>query len=274
MDARDERAEGPARASTDVRRAAILKKIERDGEVSVREICRTYNVSEVTARNDLSVLAQRGLVHRLRGGACSADLVANPSDPDLRKSLNADAKASIARRAVQYVEDGDRIVVDAGTTTLEFVKALAGKRNISLTTYDLEIALYADAHLPHVEVTMLGGTLQKNRRYLAGPLVNDNLRRFYFDKVFLATDTFAPRQGFGTKFITSATIKECMVKQSRYKYLLMDSSKIGRTSPVRFATIEDLDVIIVDRDPEDTVRLSIEALALNSVVTLVKTQGE
>lgn len=258
------------RMSIELRRSEILKIIDQDGSVSVQRIRSTFGVSEVTARNDLAALAKQGRVRRVRGGACAVDSVGIPSDPALRLNVNAEAKVAIARAAAEFVEDGDRIVVDAGTTTLEFVKALAGKQDLTITTYDLDIALYADAHLPNVEVTMPGGTLQKNRRYLAGPLVTDNLARFYFDKVFLGADTFSSRQGFGTKYMASAAIKESMIKHARYKYMLLDASKVGRTSPVRFSTIEDLDVIVIDHDPEDTVRLSIDALALNAIVKLVQ----
>lgn len=258
------------RMSIELRRSEILKIIDQDGSVSVQRIRSTFDVSEVTARNDLAALAKQGRVRRVRGGACAVDSVGIPSDPALRLNVNAEAKVAIARAAAEFVEDGDRIVVDAGTTTLEFVKALAGKQDLTITTYDLDIALYADAHLPNVEVTMPGGTLQKNRRYLAGPLVTDNLARFYFDKVFLGADTFSSRQGFGTKYMASAAIKESMIKHARYKYMLLDASKVGRTSPVRFSTIEDLDVIVIDHDPEDTVRLSIDALALNAIVKLVQ----
>ncbi len=258
------------RMSIELRRSEILKIIDQDGSVSVQRIRSTFGVSEVTARNDLAALAKQGHVRRVRGGACAVDSVGIPSDPALRLNVNAEAKVAIARAAAEFVEDGDRIVVDAGTTTLEFVKALAGKQDLTITTYDLDIALYADAHLPNVEVTMPGGTLQKNRRYLAGPLVTDNLARFYFDKVFLGADTFSSRQGFGTKYMASAAIKESMIKHARYKYMLLDASKVGRTSPVRFSTIEDLDVIVIDHDPEDTVRLSIDALALNAIVKLVQ----
>lgn len=267
----DRRRPAIAGASAEVRRNEIIARIAQTGSITVADVCARYGVSEVTARNDLTALAEQGLVRRVRGGACSIDQLSNPSYPERRRNVNAEAKRAIARAAAEFVEDGDRLIVDAGTTMLEFVRALAGKKNLSITTYDLEIALYADTYLPNVEVTVLGGTLQKNRRYLAGPLVNDIMRRFYFDKVFLCTDTFAPRQGFATKFADSASIKASMIKQSRLKYMLMDSSKIGITNPVRFATIEDIDVIIVDRDPGDTVALSIDALALNAIVRLIKT---
>lgn len=96
-----------------------------------------------------------------------------------------------------------------------------------------------------------------------------DLRRFHFDKVFLGADSFSPRQGFGTKSLESADIKECLIRQATWHAMLLDSSKVGKPDPVRFSTLEDIDVIIMDRDPNNAVRLSIGALALDSIIDLI-----
>lgn len=254
---------------TDERRMAIVESVLHDGLIRVCDICRRFGVSEVTARNDLKVLARAGKLARVRGGARALRQTSVPSLSDLRANVNIQAKRQIAQRAAEFVKDGELIAVDAGTTTLEFVKALTGKRDITIVTYDLDIATYVDSSLPHAIGIMPGGVIQKNRRYLVGPMTVSDLRRFHFDRVFLGTDAFAPRHGFGTITFESVGIKECLIKQAHWHAVLMDASKVGKPRPIRFATLEDIDAIIMDSDPGGAVRLSIDALELEEYVALI-----
>lgn len=257
------------RVSTEERRSIILDTVRTESSIAVADIVARFGVSEVTARNDLTTLSKIGKVRRTRGGACAIDDALNVSLPELRIGLNADAKKAIGRKAAKMVREGELIAVDAGTTALEFVKCLPPDLHATLVTYDLSIALWADSNLPNVDVTMPGGTIRKNSRYLVGPMVRSDLLRFHFDRVFLGADTFSSRQGFGTQRLESADIKECMIRQAHWHAVLIDSSKVKASSPVRFATLEDIDAVIMDEDPGNAVRLSITALALDQVTDLI-----
>lgn len=260
---------GGGHIKTDERRMAIVESVLHDGLIRVPDICKRFGVSEVTARNDLKILARAGKLARVRGGARVLRQTSVPSLSDLRANVNTQAKRRIAQRAAELVEDGELIAVDAGTTALEFVKALIGKRDLTIVTYDLDIATYVDSSLPHATGIMPGGVIQKNRRFLTGPMTMSDLRRFHFDRVFLGTDAFAPRHGFGTMTLESAGIKECLIKQAHWHAVLMDASKVGKPRPIRFATLEDIDAIIMDFDPGGAVQLSIDALELEEYVALI-----
>lgn len=257
------------RVSTEERRSIILDMVRNELSISVVDIVARFNVSEVTARNDLTSLAKMGKVRRTRGGACAIDDALNVSLPELRIGVNSDAKRAIGRKAAHMVREGELIAVDAGTTALEFVKSLSPDLHLTLVTYDLAIAMWADSNLPNVEVIMPGGVISKNCRYLVGPMVRSDLLRFHFDRVFLGADTFSSRQGFGTQRLESADIKECMIRQAHWHAVLIDSSKVTMPSPVRFATLEDIDAVIMDEDPGNAVRLSIAALVLDQITDLI-----
>lgn len=260
--------------SAESRRAIIASFVETESEIKVAYICERFGVSEVTARNDLRILASAGKLRRTRGGGCSLAQGVRSSFPEMRVNVNADSKRAIARRAAQMVEDNDFIAVDAGTTTFEFVRCIDIKKHIRIMTYDLDIALYVDSRMPNARVVMPGGEVRRNHRYLVGPMVTSSLQRWHFDKVFLATDSFSSRQGFTTGYIESAFIKECLIKQSHWKVMLMDASKVRGACSERFSTLEDIDAIIMDYDPGNTVRLSIDALSLGQIADLILVGGE
>lgn len=83
---------------------------------------------------------------------------------------------AIAQNAIELVNDGDTLLVDSGTTALEFVRLLDQRNGITVITADITIADYIDESMPSVDVVMLGGALRKGHRYLYGPLTMQALQ--------------------------------------------------------------------------------------------------
>ena len=150
-------ASGARRITIDERRAMIVEEVNRRSSIQVADICERFGVSEVTARNDLDKLEKSGKLRRTHGGAVSVARTITVSYPDQRMNLNVEAKRAVAQRAVEFVSNGDSLLIDTGTTTFEFVNALYDKRDITIVTSDLSIATFADSNLPHADVLLLGG---------------------------------------------------------------------------------------------------------------------
>ena len=110
--------------SSEERRMEIMSMLERGASVQVAQLAETFGVSRVTARADLDALERDGKLRRTHGGATSLSRTLTVSVQDRRVNVNAEAKRKIARRALSFVEDGDSILVDSGTTALEFVRLL------------------------------------------------------------------------------------------------------------------------------------------------------
>lgn len=246
------------RVSIDERRAMIAEEVNRRSSIQVSDICERFVVSEVTARNDLDKLERAGKLRRTHGGAVSITRTVTVSYPDQRMNLNVEAKRAVARVAADLVTNGDSLLVDTGTTTLEFVRSLYEKRSITIVTSDLSIATFADSNLPHAEVLLLGGVLRKNHRYITGSITADILSRIHVDKAFLACDSFHPDCGFTTEFTGNAEVKRLMLKQSHEHFMLMDASKVRRPSFIEFARPDDLMAIITEADPQGAIAGAIE----------------
>ena len=149
------------------------------------------------------------------------------------------------------------ILVGSGSTTLEFVKALRGKRDVTIVTNSCHIIEYAEQHLPDVTIMSTGGILARKYRHYYGPLVGASLTDIYLDQVFLGADGFEPSFGFLAEFEQTAYAKVEFLRHARTKIILMDSSKVGAgRSFLRFAKPDGVDVVIMEQDPEGMVAAS------------------
>ena len=154
-------AHATTRAFADERRSAIMEMLEHNASVQVAEIAQTFGVSSVTARADLDALAESGKLRRTHGGAVSLQKRLTVSTQDRRINVNVAAKQAIAQSAIELVNDGDTLLVDSGTTALEFVRLLDQRDGITVITADITIADYIDESMPSVDVVMLGGHCAK-----------------------------------------------------------------------------------------------------------------
>lgn len=246
------------RTFAEERRTAIMDMLERGASVQVADIARTFGVSSVTARGDLDALAAAGKLRRTHGGAVSLRKTLTVSIQDQRVNVNVEAKRAIARAAINLVHDGDRILVDSGTTALEFVRMLNARTGITAITADVTIADYIDNSLPGVDVILLGGELRKGHRYLFGPLTLAALGTLHADLAIMCPGAFVPNRGFMTDFSQMAEIKQAMLGAADRRMALMDASKINARGTYRFAGLPDIDALVIDADPTGALTSALE----------------
>lgn len=245
------------------RRRAILTMLESSASVQVADLAQTFGVSVVTARGDLDALAADGKLRRTHGGAVSLNRALTVSVQDRRVNVNVAAKQAIARAALDLVEDGDTLIVDSGTTALEFVRALRSKAGITVITPDVTIANYIDESLPATDVILLGGSLRKGHRYLYGPLALRSLEVLHASKAFLCPTSFVPGRGLMTNFEQMAELKRAFIGAARSPIALIDTTKIDAPGLMRFADLSEVDAIVTDNDPDGVIKAEIAALAQN-----------
>lgn len=262
-------AHATTRAFADERRAAIMEMLEHNASVQVAEIAQTFGVSSVTARADLDALAESGKLRRTHGGAVSLHKRLTVSTQDRRINVNVAAKQAIAQSAIELVTDGDTLLVDSGTTALEFVRLLDQRNGITVITADITIADYIDESMPSVDVVMLGGALRKGHRYLYGPLTMQALQMVHADLAVMCPGAFVPGCGFTTDFPQMAETKTAMIGAAHQSVALMDASKVNGRGMYRFAELTDVNTIVMDRDPEGAVATSIAEIVVDAHPNLV-----
>lgn len=242
------------------RRAAIMSMLDHNASVQVTELARTFGVSVVTVRADLDALEADGKLRRTHGGAVSLHKALTVSVQDRRINVNAEAKQAIARRAIELVRDGDTVLVDSGTTALEFVRMLDMRSSITVITADITIADFIDESMPTVDVILLGGALRKGHRYLHGMLALRSLEVLHANLAVLCPGAFVPNRGFMTDYPQMAQLKQAFIGAASSVCALMDASKTSADGLMRFAGIEDVEAIVMDEDPDGVVAATIAEL--------------
>ncbi len=247
--------------TSDERRVAILSLLKRDASVQVSHLAQMFGVSRVTARADLDALERAGKLRRTHGGATSLSRTLTVSVQDKRVNVNVEAKREIAARAAELVSDGDSILVDSGTTSLEFVRALAGRVGVTVVTDDFTIADLVDRSMPAMDVIMLGGSLRKGHRYTDGPIALRSLEMLRPDKAFVTPTAYAPGRGLMTNNQEMAELKRAFLSCAEKTYVLMDATKVGARGLMWFGTLASVDAVVMDADPDGLVAADLEGLA-------------
>lgn len=231
------------------RQRRILEELRERGSVNVTELARDCGVSSVTIRSDLDVLEAQGRLKRTHGGAVPVSEYVVPTVPQ-RMRRNARAKQAIGRRAAQMVRDGETILLGGGSTTLELLRALEGRRDVTVVTADLNAVQLAEERLPDLNVIVAGGTLDRRYRTLTGPVLAAGLAGLMVDVAFLGADGFDEERGFLVEYAPAAEGDREAMRHARHCVILMDSSKVGAgRSFASFAAPFEVDAVVMDKDP-------------------------
>lgn len=230
------------------RRAAIVSKIKSGAPIYVADLVQEFGVSEATIRRDLAVLEKMNLLKRTHGGAVPPNYGLEPTFQE-KEIQNLNLKAAIGKLAASLVKDGETILLDAGTTTLQLASNLRGRR-ITVATNCIDVAnVFLDD--PHVEVWLLGGILRKGPRSLVGFLTNESLHKLRFDKAFLAANAVDIEFGVTTPNMTEAETKRQMLLAGKEKILVVDHSKLDMQGLCKICDLNELDLLITDEGAEE-----------------------
>jgi DeoR/GlpR family transcriptional regulator of sugar metabolism len=255
---------------TQHRRRQIAALVQSDGAAHVNTLARKFGVSAVTIRNDLAALEKKGDLLRDRGGAIPAPA---PSSRQVRyllglrerASLNLGAKQRIGKAAAQFVQAGDTIIMDAGTTVVEMASHLAGISPLTVVTNAPNVALTigaaTDAH-----IILLGGTLSREASSTVGPLAEQTLADLSVQKVFLGTQAMDLEDGLTDTTLEIAQVKRAMIAAAKEVYLLADSTKWDHTGFIKVASLEGIDVLISDEKFPAAARTAVERLGIRLVL--------
>ncbi len=228
------------------RRHRIVELIRERKKLTVNQLCELLDVSAATVRGDLRDLDREGLLVRTHGGAIERSRTSFEQISSQRSTEHLAEKQAIAKAAEPFVEDGDTILLDTGTTTLELARRIGVDRRLTVVTNDLEIARVLE-EVRGVEVVLLGGAVRKGFHCTVGPAGWRMTEELRVDKAFMATNSLSLEAGATTPDLQQAETKKAMIAMARKVVFLADSSKIDRQSFVRFADLPQIDVLVTDQ---------------------------
>jgi DeoR family transcriptional regulator of aga operon len=234
----------------DVRRERMLAYVGDHEYVPVSDLSRQFAVSDVTVRSDLAILARRGLVTRIRGGAMPSRRLVSERSFEETASRSPHEKAAIGRAAAGLVQDGESIAIDVGTTTAALARALVRRsslQQVTVFTNGLRIAAELEPAVPRLTVVVTGGTLRPMQHSLVDPLASEIFDRIRPHIVFLGASAFDPEHGVTNINLPEADLKARMVRAAHRVVLLVDGSKLGRVDVARVCSTEQVDLVVTGR---------------------------
>ncbi len=234
------------------RRQRLVRFLRERPGIKVTELAECLNVSQGTIRNDLRALEQTGQIERVRGGAVTRDShqCANPSFA-ARVRVHAEAKARIAGRAAEMVEEGDSIILDASTTVFAMVPYLERLRNLTIVTNGIETALALSKNRSHT-VILVGGVLRPDGTSVVGHLGAKILDDLHIKTAFVSCSGVTPKAGLTEIDIQEVLVKRRMIGCAERVVALIDSHKFGRVDLTSFAGLEQISHILSDGDLDPT----------------------
>jgi DeoR/GlpR family transcriptional regulator of sugar metabolism len=239
--------------SQDERMRGVLRLLETRDSVHVTELSKLFSVSEVTIRSDLSTLARRGLVARVRGGVRALQRGHSELGFDLRLRLEAERKQAIAQAAAAMVEDGEAVALDSSTTAYYLALELRSKKELVVVTNGLLIAA-ALADAPGVNVLVTGGLLRLQAMSLVGEVGSDVLRSTTINKGFLGARGLSLQRGLMDLNPEEVRIKHEMADACERVIGIFDCTKWHKTALLSFVPADRVNAIVTDSSaPTDEV---------------------
>jgi DeoR/GlpR family transcriptional regulator of sugar metabolism len=238
------------------RKRIILNHINKEEEISIFRIAELCNISPVTARRDLVEMEQKGLLIRTHGGAIKSNTTQNLFSFENKAQLNKSAKERIARSASFFIEEGDVIYIDCGTTVFYLTRYLPRFRYLRIITNSLPVVSELTSY-PHIKVNLIGGELDHERKALYGPMTENFLDKYRARKAFIGAAGMTIETGLTSNGEKEGAITGKMASIAEEVYLLCDSTKIGKDSFSPYAPLTIANTIITDQgvDPSIVTRV-------------------
>ncbi|MBN1436648.1 MAG: DeoR/GlpR transcriptional regulator [Sedimentisphaerales bacterium] len=223
----------------------IRSALSQAGEVSIRRLAQHFKVSEMTIRRDLALLESKGEVIRIHGGAASAQRVTFEFRFRDKQRKNLPQKQAIANAALEHIHDGDTIILDTGTTTLEIARLLAGRYKLTIITTSLAIVSQLQFD-DEIQIILLGGFLRDGAPDLHGPLTEQNLDMFKADTAFIGGDAVDKKGIVYTNDLRLLNFDRKMASISDKLIVVADSSKFQAKALCKAFDPNDYERIITD----------------------------
>ena len=221
----------------DVRRKKILDLLAQNGEVRIADLTALFDTTEVTIRSDLSALENDGYLQRVTGGAVQTVRNFYNLDYIQRGRNNLAFKRAVGQAAADMISDGETLLINSGATTSAVAGALRKKRNLSIVTNSVTVAMEL-GEAPSFRVILLGGNINVRYAFTYGSDALEELEHYRADHAILSIDGISAEAGLTTYHAEEATIDRAMIRRARSTLVVADYSKIGRES---FTSVGALD---------------------------------
>lgn len=216
---------------------------------SPKELMEKFNLSESTVRRYINELMSMGSIRKGYGV-----IYANTKDQLLtfkaRMNIQAEGKRKISRMAAEYINEGDIVFVDSGSTHMFLPEAIKNKKDITVFTNNIMFSMKMANTAENVRVVLIPGSVNKNTLSITGETSLAFLDTYHFDKGFFTASGVSMAAGYSNRTLPERDIKAFLMKRTEEKFMLVDDSKFGLSFPFTFGKIPDFHRILTNEKPE------------------------
>lgn len=225
------------------RRQRVLDLVSKRGFVALADLAQRIQVSESTIRRDIDFWHQQGVLRPTRGGAVFTGNGGPLPTLEERCSAQLEEKRAVARQAVARIRDGDSVLLDGGTTTLEVARLLVG-RSVQIVTNSLPIAaLFASRH--EADLVLLGGYVYPRTGVALGPWTVRMMEDIHVHQAVLSIGGITDKGLFNSNLLLVETERQ-MMRCADEVVVVADHTKIGRPALAYLCALATIDTLIVD----------------------------
>lgn len=225
----------------------ILEILGKDNSVKVSHLMKIFKVSIETVRRDLEYMEKQGLLRRVYGGAVLSKLGSTSKAFSDREKEYTNEKKQIARIAMRYIEEGQSIALDSGTTTLEVARELKNHfQNLTILTNSVLLANELSSSTKYT-IILTGGILKSDEFSLVGPIAQEVIGRFHFDKAFVSVSGVSLTGGITDCILEGIDIQRSFLAASDESIILCNSQKFDCISLSKICDIDRVNLIVTDR---------------------------
>lgn len=233
------------------RLARILKLVREKEFISNKELQEIFQVTPITIRRNLKELSRQNLIRQVHGGAIDIVESAMTTEPlyKTKSYLNVEKKQAIGKTALEFIKNGDTIIFDTGTTTIQIAQQVKKRRfnNLTILTNDIKISNEL-CDMKDVKIFVLGGELRKSLYSLSGTFTVNFLKDLKADKLFLTADAVSKENGVSNVNVEDVPVKKAMIENSACVILVADSTKFDRDVFCRVCGWDKIDKVITDEE--------------------------
>lgn len=228
-----------------MRKREIMRELKKNGSVSVTELSEKLNVSSMTIRRDLIKFEEEGLITIEHGGAILNGGSLFEFNMSMKQSEYEEEKKRIAKKSLEYINDGDSIFLDAGTTANEIAKLLIDRENLLVMTNSF-LAANTLASASGIKLLMCPGLFREKSMAVMGQITDEFISDFKINKLFLAVEGVDLERGVSVPDVMDGATKKNLVNCSDKIICVTDSSKFGLSLFYTICDLKDIDVLITD----------------------------
>lgn len=230
------------------RQREMLKVIENHSQVQVNELAEQFAVSKMTVRRDLEELDHKGMLQRIHGGAVARIEANKRNEPPVFERANEQQveKRQIAKKVASMVQDGEKVFLGSGTTTLAIAEELANRRNLTVLTNAITI-VNCLVPAPGITLIVLGGFLRRMEMSLIGHFTESALENLRVDKVIIGIRGIDPVHGLTSENMQELFTDQAILRISKTIIVAADYTKFGHIAAIRTAPITAATKIVTDQ---------------------------